>query len=191
MSTSVSRIGRSVMASRRSYALRMPESVGKPARASAYATAGRLTDSLRRMSGQTRLRNYHAALTNRPGPRTRARVLAQPDVPLPSMPPRFRSRLLAFALAAIVFACVAPSASARLDGPPRRSARSLCRRWASAPPRSRFGPSACRTAGEARRRPAASTALGSSTGPTDGWGSRCHIARTPSTGWGGTCRDRG
>ena len=36
------------------------------------------------------------------------------------MPPRFRSRLLAFALAAIVFACVAPSASARLDGPPRR-----------------------------------------------------------------------
>ena len=36
------------------------------------------------------------------------------------MPPRFRSRLLAFALAAIVFACVAPAASARLDGPPRR-----------------------------------------------------------------------
>ncbi len=36
------------------------------------------------------------------------------------MPLRFRSRLLAFALAAIVFACVAPSASARLDGPPRR-----------------------------------------------------------------------
>ena len=36
------------------------------------------------------------------------------------MPPRFRSRLLAFALAAIAFACVAPSASARLDGPPRR-----------------------------------------------------------------------
>jgi peptidoglycan DL-endopeptidase CwlO len=36
------------------------------------------------------------------------------------MPPRFRSRLLAFALAAIVFACVAPTASARLDGPPRR-----------------------------------------------------------------------
>ena len=36
------------------------------------------------------------------------------------MPPRFRSRLLAFALAAIVFACVTPAASARLDGPPRR-----------------------------------------------------------------------
>ena len=36
------------------------------------------------------------------------------------MPPRFRSRLLAFALVAIVFACVAPAASARLDGPPRR-----------------------------------------------------------------------
>lgn len=36
------------------------------------------------------------------------------------MPPRFRSRLLAFALAVIVFACVAPAASARLDGPPRR-----------------------------------------------------------------------
>lgn len=36
------------------------------------------------------------------------------------MPPRFRSRLLAFALAAIVLACVAPTASARLDGPPRR-----------------------------------------------------------------------
>ena len=36
------------------------------------------------------------------------------------MPPRFRSRLLAFALVAIVFACVAPTASARLDGPPRR-----------------------------------------------------------------------
>ena len=36
------------------------------------------------------------------------------------MPPRFRSRLLAFALAAVVFACVAPTASARLDGPPRR-----------------------------------------------------------------------
>jgi cell wall-associated NlpC family hydrolase len=36
------------------------------------------------------------------------------------MPPRFRSRLLAFALAAIVFACNAPAASARLDGPPRR-----------------------------------------------------------------------
>jgi peptidoglycan DL-endopeptidase CwlO len=36
------------------------------------------------------------------------------------MPPRFRSRLLAFALAAIVFACVAPAASARLDGPPKR-----------------------------------------------------------------------
>lgn len=36
------------------------------------------------------------------------------------MPPRFRTRLLAFALAAIVFACAAPTASARLDGPPRR-----------------------------------------------------------------------
>jgi cell wall-associated NlpC family hydrolase len=36
------------------------------------------------------------------------------------MPLRFRSRLLAFALAAIVFACMAPAASARLDGPPRR-----------------------------------------------------------------------
>ncbi len=36
------------------------------------------------------------------------------------MPLRFRSRLLAFALAAIVFACIAPAASARLDGPPRR-----------------------------------------------------------------------
>ena len=36
------------------------------------------------------------------------------------MPSRFRSRLLAFALVAIVFACVAPAASARLDGPPRR-----------------------------------------------------------------------
>jgi len=36
------------------------------------------------------------------------------------MPPRFRSRLLALALIAIVFACVAPAASARLDGPPRR-----------------------------------------------------------------------
>src|SRR5215203_7571885 len=36
------------------------------------------------------------------------------------MPPRFRSRLLAFALAAIAFACVAPTASARFDGPPRR-----------------------------------------------------------------------
>lgn len=36
------------------------------------------------------------------------------------MPPRFRTRLLAFALAAIVFGCVAPAASARLDGPPRR-----------------------------------------------------------------------
>jgi cell wall-associated NlpC family hydrolase len=36
------------------------------------------------------------------------------------MPPRFRSHLLAFALAAIVFACIAPAASARLDGPPRR-----------------------------------------------------------------------
>lgn len=37
------------------------------------------------------------------------------------MPPRFRTRLLAFALAAIVFGCVAPAASARLDGPPRRA----------------------------------------------------------------------
>jgi cell wall-associated NlpC family hydrolase len=36
------------------------------------------------------------------------------------MPLRFRSRLLAFALTAIVFACLAPVASARLDGPPRR-----------------------------------------------------------------------
>jgi peptidoglycan DL-endopeptidase CwlO len=36
------------------------------------------------------------------------------------MPPRFRSRLLAFALTAIVFASMAPAASARLDGPPRR-----------------------------------------------------------------------
>jgi cell wall-associated NlpC family hydrolase len=36
------------------------------------------------------------------------------------MPPRFRTRLLALALAAIVFGCAAPTASARLDGPPRR-----------------------------------------------------------------------
>ncbi|HET9324122.1 MAG TPA: C40 family peptidase [Gaiellaceae bacterium] len=36
------------------------------------------------------------------------------------MPPRFRSRLLAFALAASVFGCAAPTASARLDGPFRR-----------------------------------------------------------------------
>jgi peptidoglycan DL-endopeptidase CwlO len=36
------------------------------------------------------------------------------------MPPTFRSRLLAFALAAFVFGCAAPTASARLDGPFRR-----------------------------------------------------------------------
>jgi cell wall-associated NlpC family hydrolase len=36
------------------------------------------------------------------------------------MPLRSRSRLLAFAVAAFVFACAAPSAHARLDGPPRR-----------------------------------------------------------------------
>jgi cell wall-associated NlpC family hydrolase len=36
------------------------------------------------------------------------------------MPPRFRSRLLAFALAAIAFGCAAPDATARIDGPPRR-----------------------------------------------------------------------
>ena len=36
------------------------------------------------------------------------------------MPPRLRSRLLAFAVAAIAFACAAPTAAARLDGPPRR-----------------------------------------------------------------------
>ncbi|HEX7256078.1 MAG TPA: C40 family peptidase [Gaiellaceae bacterium] len=36
------------------------------------------------------------------------------------MPPRFRSRLLALAVAAIAFGCAAPDAAARLDGPPRR-----------------------------------------------------------------------
>ena len=36
------------------------------------------------------------------------------------MPPRFRSRLLAFALAAFAFGCAAPAAPAALDGPPRR-----------------------------------------------------------------------
>lgn len=40
------------------------------------------------------------------------------------MPPRLRSRLLAFALAAFVFACLAQSASAALDGPtPRKHER--------------------------------------------------------------------
>jgi cell wall-associated NlpC family hydrolase len=36
------------------------------------------------------------------------------------MPPSFRSRLLAFAVAAIAIASAAPTAAARLDGPPRR-----------------------------------------------------------------------
>ncbi|HET8652259.1 MAG TPA: C40 family peptidase [Gaiellaceae bacterium] len=36
------------------------------------------------------------------------------------MPLRFRSRLLAFALAAVAFGCAAPDGLARLDGPPRR-----------------------------------------------------------------------
>jgi cell wall-associated NlpC family hydrolase len=36
------------------------------------------------------------------------------------MPPSLRSRLLAFAIAAIGFACTAPTATARLDGPPKR-----------------------------------------------------------------------
>lgn len=35
------------------------------------------------------------------------------------MPLRFRSRLLAFALAATAFGCAAPDGLARLDGPPR------------------------------------------------------------------------
>lgn len=36
------------------------------------------------------------------------------------MPPSLRSRLLAFAVAAIAFGCTAPTAAARLDGPPHR-----------------------------------------------------------------------
>ena len=36
------------------------------------------------------------------------------------MPPRLRSRLLVLALAACVFGCAAPAASAKLDGPARR-----------------------------------------------------------------------
>lgn len=36
------------------------------------------------------------------------------------MPPSARSRLLAFALAAFLFGCVAPGGRAALDGPPRR-----------------------------------------------------------------------
>ena len=39
------------------------------------------------------------------------------------MPLRFRSRLLAFALAAIAFGCAVPDGLARLDGPPRQEHR--------------------------------------------------------------------